>query len=83
MTYQFSGIVRGIVFTEHGLFGKPFQFLPKAMLRSARGSEMKAHDTNTVSIVPNGIAASKPKNIATVLSMKPVPKHINANNDAL
>ncbi|MCI28960.1 hypothetical protein A2U01_0050164 [Trifolium medium] len=56
----FSGMGRGIVFTRHGLFGAPLQFLPTTVPRSARGKEMKAQMTKTTTIVPNGIAARDP-----------------------
>lgn len=56
----FSGIGRGIVFTRHGLFGAPLQFLPVTVPKSARGKEIKPHMTKTTTIVPNGIAAKDP-----------------------
>jgi len=56
----FSGMGRGMVFTRHGLFGAPLQFLPTTVPRSARGKEIKAHITKTTTIVPKGIAASDP-----------------------
>lgn len=56
----FSGIGRGIVFTLHGLFGAPLQFLPTTVPKRARGKEMKAHRMKTTTIVPNGMAANDP-----------------------
>jgi len=56
----FSGIGRGMVFTRHGLFGAPFQFLPTTVPRRARGKEIKAQMTKTTTIVPKGIAAREP-----------------------
>jgi len=56
----FSGIGRGIVFTRHGLFGAPLQFLPTTVPRRARGKEINAQITRTTTIVPNGIAAKDP-----------------------
>ena len=56
----FSGIGRGMVFTRHGLFGAPLQFLPTTVPRRARGKEMKAHITKTTTMVPKGIAAKDP-----------------------
>ena len=54
----FSGMGRGMVFTRHGLFGEPLQFLPTTVPKSARGNEMNAHITKTATIVPKGIAAN-------------------------
>lgn len=79
----FSGIGRGIVFTRHGLFGEPLQFLPTTVPKSARGNEINAQMMNTTTIVPKGIAASDRQKIAIVLSTKPIPKHRNGNNDAV
>jgi hypothetical protein len=49
-----------MVFTRHGLFGAPLQFLPTTVPRRARGKEMKAHITKTTTMVPKGIAAKDP-----------------------
>jgi len=46
--------------TRQGLFKTPLQFLPTIVPRSARGNEIKAQMTNTITIVPNGIAARDP-----------------------
>lgn len=56
----FSGIGRGMVFTRHGLFGAPLQFLPTTVPRSASGNDMNAQIMKTTTIVPKGIAARDP-----------------------
>lgn len=79
----FSGIGRGIVFTRQGLLGAPLQFLPTTVPRRASGKEIKPQITKTTTIVPNGIAARDPYNMATVFRMKPIPKHKNGKSDAV
>lgn len=56
----FSGIGLGMVFTLHGLFGAPLQFLPTTVPTRARGKDMNVQMTRTTTIVPKGMAAKDP-----------------------